>query len=404
MLRGLSQRIQLRASAHAKRMTRAPAQLGAMARMSTTRSAPVAAQVALSGAQSPRDTNSESHTHVSPARVAALRPSDSAPRNECKLTQQQLMEIGRSEQCQQLMSELEAAVLALPEIARTSKRLARLTIDDGQGSSMQFGWYRPTKSASLKLRGNNQLPELAAVRAPLFELNALFGGFCSAVINVGATFAAHADPNDIGNSIGFTLGKFEGGQLVVDVPWRWQGAAKCSSLTQAPCICLSCVSDGKRVFGDANQGRALDVLRKPTLFESSKGHCTAPVTSGQRIFVCFYNRRDMPAECARTAMPPSGSKLVNGSLTSVNHVSMSSQASRCLGDEFISKDAFFSSKLKGARANKKFRQLTPARVVEDGWQPVLTLLASLDLTKPSGAFSVFQATALRCFGQIANLA
>ena len=52
------------------------------------------------------------------------------------------------------------------------------------------------------------------------------------------------------------------------------------------------------------------MLRKPTLFKSNTGHCTEPVTSGQRIFVCFYNRRDMPADCARVAMPPSASKQV----------------------------------------------------------------------------------------------
>ena len=44
------------------------------------------------------------------------------------------------------------------------------------------------------------------------------------VINVGTEFDVHADSNDAGLAIGFTLGEFRGGKLIVDIPSSKQGA------------------------------------------------------------------------------------------------------------------------------------------------------------------------------------
>ena len=162
-------------------------------------------------------------------RVPMLTVSDPSPRNLCALSAQQLAELSSSEECQTLMRQLEAAVLDLPEhLLPRSARVDRLSQLSGErgGGSLQFGWYKPTKSDSLRLRPANFDPELAAVREPLFELNKLFGGFTSAVINVGLKLGVHVDDNDVGASIGLTLGQFQGGRLVVDIPSEKKGTSK----------------------------------------------------------------------------------------------------------------------------------------------------------------------------------
>ena len=246
-------------------------------------------------------------------RVPAMVASDSKspPRNACKLTQKQLDEISRSAECQRLMAELQKAVQSL-RVRSKPLRADRLLDSDAAeekekgepSTSLQFGWFKLSQGNTLKLRPHNFHSDYASVRAPLFALGALFGGFHSASVTRGSEFEVQAEKHDHGSSIAFTLGEFQGGKLIVDIPREKKGV--CSARTS-----LNDSSGRKTVFADVSKGRALDVLRKPTLFDASQGYCTEPKTSGDRVFVRFSNRSDVPADCGRiVAMPPSASEQV----------------------------------------------------------------------------------------------
>ena len=195
-------------------------------------SSDVASEVATSSAA---ESNEAQMVYSRELSMPMLRVSDTtSPRNVGKLTQKELDAVARSDECQQLLTQLETAVLSMSESllqvkSQRAERLSRSTGESEQtsSSSLQFGWYKPTKSNTLRLRSNNFSPEYASVRAPLFALNALFGGFTSAVINFCTAFDVHADAADLGLSIGFTLGKYQGGRLIVDIPTENKGAFRC---------------------------------------------------------------------------------------------------------------------------------------------------------------------------------
>lgn len=152
------------------------------------------------------------------------------PRNECKLTKRQLAAIVRSDKCQRLMTELEMAVLSKLQLLRPARRAKKLSTADprtsksGANRTVQFGWVAQTAGNTLHLRADNFDPAYMSIREPLFELNALFGGFDCAAINVGTEVAPHKNEKAFGKSLAFTLGKFQGGNLIVGIPSEKKGA------------------------------------------------------------------------------------------------------------------------------------------------------------------------------------
>ena len=77
--------------------------------------------------------------------------------------------------------------------------------------------FRFAACRSSRLSDANFSPEYASVRAPLFALNALFGGFTSAFVACGTAFEVNRDPLELSGSLGFELGPRAGQPLAIFV-------------------------------------------------------------------------------------------------------------------------------------------------------------------------------------------